>query len=154
MIETRIPVSVMILSGIQFILAGLAFFGGLSLILDPSGASMGMDPALQYIPFVTNFMPFALWLVIVFGALPLVLVYGLLTDRKWSLIGSFALGALVLIWIGTQIVLLYPMGFTYWWPGVAAIGVASLYFVLRANVRDFYHWLAPRAEKPGIGGAK
>lgn len=150
----RMPISVMILAALELVLAGLAFFGGINLILDPTGASMGMDPALQYIPFVTDFMPFALWLVIVFGALPLVLVYGLFTDRKWGLIGSLALASLEVVWIVTQVVLLYPLGFTFWWPLVAGMGVVSLYLILRPSVRSFFNWGQASKGRAGLGGKK
>lgn len=147
----RMPIRVLILSGIDAVLAGLALYGGINLLLDPSGASIGLDPALAYIPYVADFMPFALWLVVVFAAFPAVLVYGLVTDRKWALIGSFALGALELVWIITQVVLLYPMGFTFWWPLIAGMGVVSLYLVITPTMRTFYHFGAA-GRGPGTTG--
>lgn len=133
----KIPLLVYVLVAIDALLVALALLGGIGLLLDPSGSSMGMQDALQYIPFVSDFMVFALWLVIVFGAFPAILIYGLLTDRKWSLYGSVALGALELVWISVQFVLLYSMGLNLWQVVVVAMGVASLFIILTSGVRKF-----------------
>lgn len=133
----KMPLLLFALVAIDLILSALAFIGGIYLLLDPTGSSLGMNDALQYIPFVTDFMVFALWLLLVFGAFPLVLVYGLLTDRKWALYGSLALGALELLWIAVQLVLLYTMGINAWQVGILAMGVISLFLVLTPSARSF-----------------
>ncbi len=140
----KMPLSVFALVGLNLVLAGLALYGGIQLLLDPSGSSIGLDPALSLIPYVSDFMLFALWLIVVFAAFPAVLSYGLLTDRKWAAYGSLTLGALELVWIGTQVVLLYSMGFTWLWVLIGGFGVASLYLIMRRSMRVFYHWWTPR----------
>lgn len=145
----RLPISTMVIMALDAILAGLALYGGINLLLDATGSSLGMQSALDYIPFVSDFMPFALWLVIVFAAFPAVLIYGLYTDRKWALIGTVVLVGLEVLWIGTQIVLLHPMGFSYWWIGILGIAAASLFFVLRpATVNFLWNKTVPPA-RPG-----
>lgn len=152
----KMPVSVLILIVLELILAGLALFGGINLMLDPSGVTMQIDPTLGYIPFFTDFMPFAIWLVVAFAALPIILAYGIYTDRKWALYGSFGLAGLEILWIATQIVLLYPLGIASWWPVitsyaivVAGIAAASVYLMFRSSVRAYFNVGAPRAREPG-----
>ncbi len=140
----RTPYSVFGLIGLNLVLAGLALYGGLMLLLDPSGTSLGLDSALPLIPYVQDFMPFSLWLIIVFAAFPAVLSYALLKDWKWAAIGSLTLGALEIVWIATQVVLLYELGFTYLWPLIAGFGVATIYLTIRHSVRNYLHWWTPK----------
>ncbi len=143
----RMPLSVLILIFLDLMLAGLALYGGINLMLDPTGTTLQIDPALVYIPFVTDFMLFAIWLVIAFAALPIILSYLMYVDNKAGLYGSLALAALEIAWIVTQVVLLYPLGFSAWWPAmfsyglvVAGIAAASLYLVFRGSVRNYFNW--------------
>lgn len=152
----RMPLSVMILIALDIVLAGLALYGGINLMLDPTGTTMQVDPALVYIPFVTDFMLFGIWLVVAFAALPAILAYLIYTDRKWAVYGSFTLAALEILWIGTQIWLLYPLGFSGWWPVVfsyalvvTGIVVASIYLIFKGSVRTYFHWYTPKARPPG-----
>ena len=152
----RMPVSVLILIVLYLILAGLALFGGINLMMDPTGVTMQIDPTLGYIPFVTDFMPFAIWLVVAFAALPAILAFALYMDWKWGLYGSFGLAAIEIVWIATQIWLFYPLGFSGWWPVifsyaivVAGIAVASIYMMFRSSVRNYFHWRMPRMRQPG-----
>lgn len=152
----RMPFSVLILIFLDLILAGLALYGGINLMLDPTGTTLAIDPALVYIPFVTDFMLFGIWLVVAFAALPIILSYLIYIDNKAGLYGSLALAALEIVWIATQIVLLYPLGLSNWWPAimvysiiVAAIAASSLYIVFRGNTRTYFHWYAPRTREAG-----
>lgn len=152
----RMPVSVLILIALDLVLAGLALFGGVNLMMDPTGVTMQIDPTIGYIPFVSNFMPFAIWLVVAFAALPVILAFGLYYDKKWALYGSLGLAGLEIVWIATQAVLLYPLGIAGWWPViisyaivVAGIAAASVYLMLRSSVRTYFHWGMPRIKEPG-----
>lgn len=152
----RMPLSALILILLDLVLASLALYGGINLLLDPTGTSVRVDPAIGYIPFVTDFTLLAVWLVVAFAALPIILSALIYFDNKWGVYGSLALAALEILWIGTQVWLLYPLGFSLWWPVffsfglvVAGIAAASLYLVFRASVRDYFHWYAPRTNRPG-----
>lgn len=149
----RMPISVLILIALDLVLAGLALFGGINLMLDPTGVSIQIDPTLGYIPFVTDFMPFAIWLVVAFAALPVILAYALYMDYKWGVYGSFALAALEVAWIAAQVWLLYPLGLAGWWPVIfsyglviAGIAAASVYLMFRTSVRSYLGWYAPRTK--------
>lgn len=148
----RMPISVLILIALDLVLAGLALFGGINLMLDPTGVTIQIDPTLDYIPFVADFMPFAIWLVVAFAALPIVLAYAIYRDYKWGVYGSLALSGLEIVWIATQIALFYPLGLAGWWPVifsyalvVAGIAVASVYLMLRKSVRSYFDWYTPKA---------
>lgn len=152
----KMPVSVLILIVLELALAGLALFGGINLLLDPSGTTLQIDPTLGYIPFVTDFMPFAIWLVVAFAALPVILSYGLYADKRWALYGSVGLAALEISWVVTQIVLFYSMGLAAWWPiiisyaiVVAGIAASSVYLMFRRSVRTYFRAGIPRMRQPG-----
>ena len=144
----RMPLSVLVLILADLILAGLALYGGINLMLDPSGTSMQIDHALVYIPFVSDFMLFGIWLVVAFAALPAIAAYLIYRESRWGLYGSLALAALEILWIATQVVVLYPLGISSWWPAilsyslvVAAIAVASVYLVFfRDSVKSYFGW--------------
>ncbi len=151
----RMPVSAFVLILLNLALAGLALFGGINLLMDPSGTNMQINPALVYIPFVTDFTWFAVWLMVVFAALPAVLAYLIYSDRKWGVYGSLGLAALEVLWIGTQVYLFYSAGFSFWWPVlfsyglvVAGIAAASLYLIFRSSVRTYFHWHMPKTHPP------
>ena len=134
----KTPITLLGLIATDLVLAGLALLGGISLMLDPSGASIGMDPYLSSIPLVTDFMPAAIWLLVVFAALPLILVYGMLTQRRWALYGSFALVALELVWMSAQLYLLYSFGFILWHIAIVVLAFVSLALVLMPSIRTYF----------------
>lgn len=152
----RMPISALILIALNLVLAGLALYGGINLLLDPTGTSMQIDPALVYIPFLTDFTWFAVWLIVAFAALPVAMAYLIYIDNKLGVYGSFALAALEVLWIGTQVYLFYPAGFSFWWPVifsygivVAGVAAASVYLTFRTSVRSYFHWYAPKKISPG-----
>lgn len=141
----RMPMSILVLVAVDVVLTGLALLGGVSLLLDPSGASIGMDPYLSYIPLVQDFMPAAVWLIVVFAALPVILIYGLLAQKRWALIGSYALVALELAWMAAQIYLLYSFGFLLWHVAIVLLAGVSLAMVLMPSVRRYLARVVPPA---------
>ncbi len=151
----KMPVSALILIILNVVLAALALYGGINLLLDTSGTNMQIDPAMVYIPFVSDFFWLAIWLVVAFAALPVILSFLIYTDRKIGVYGSFALAALEILWIGTQVYLFYSAGFSFWWPVIMGYGLvvtgivaASLYLMFRASARNYFHWYAPRTHPP------
>ncbi len=144
----RMPLSVLSLIVLDLILAGLALYGGINLMLDPTGTTMQIDHTLVLIPFVSDFMLFGIWLVVAFAALPAILAYLIYRESRAGVYGSLALAALEVTWIVTQVVVLYSLGLSSWWPVligyslvVAAMAIASLYLVLfRTSVKSYFHW--------------
>lgn len=100
--------------------ASSALFGGISLLLDSSGARLQMTPEmLQGSPFKNYFLP-GILLILVNGLLPLVAAVGLLfgrpkmplpflpvfQNRHWAWSLALAAGLGLCIWIGVQIALI------------------------------------------------
>ena len=69
-----------------FFLLFLAFgglYGGIAMLLDPSGAALDMAGILPPLP-VPNFVLPGLFLLFVMGLMPIVLVYALLARPEWD----------------------------------------------------------------------
>lgn len=136
------------------VLAFGGLYGGLSMLRDPSGASLGMDAVLPRIP-VPNYVVPGLFLVVVMGLMPLGLAYGLLarpnspwaaavarlSGHHWAWTGALLLGIVLVLWLAVQA---WLIGFT--WPiqfltagnGVAIVVLASLPAVRRRFVAAGY----------------
>ena len=96
------------------VLAGGGWFGGLSFLIDPSGAGMGMTTAeLPDWPLLEDFTVPGAALVVLFGLLPLVPIVLLLRGdpRGWP--ATAAVGALLVLWMLGQLV---AIGMTF--PGM------------------------------------
>ncbi len=131
-------------------------YGGLSMLRDPSGASLGMDVVLPRIP-VPNYVLPGIFLVVVMGLMPLGLVYGLLarptppwaatiarlSGHHWAWTGALVLGIVLVIWLAVQA---WMIGFS--WPiqfVTAGNAVAIVVFALLPAVRGRY--VAPGFEE-------
>jgi hypothetical protein len=103
----------------------LTFYGlmgavsGLILMSDPSGAGMGFTPDIRdKIPF-QSFLPVGLFLLTVFGLVPLLLAYGALTEKElaferiseasgfhWSWTGGLLLVMALVLWLAVEGILI------------------------------------------------
>ena len=97
----KIPIVVLLLfQGIS------GLFGGLALILDPSGSIINLDiKLLSYSPFSDFFIP-GLILLLVLGIYPIMLLFGYIKDRNWTRMGMIILGIALPIWIMVEIILI------------------------------------------------
>jgi hypothetical protein len=105
MVESRRPKPVIVhaLMGALMFQALGAVGGGLALIADPTGASMGMSvDALGGSPFGDYMIP-GLVLLTLMGLGPVAAVYGLWTGRPWSRHAALAVGVALIVWIGVQV---------------------------------------------------
>ena len=141
-----------ILWPLLFLLVFLALgglYGGMAMLTDTTGASLQLIEVLPLLP-VSNFALPGLFLFIVMGLTPLVLIYGLLarpqwkwTDKilgwsghHWAWTGTLGLGVTLIIWLMVQAMLI---GFK--WPIqyiTAADGVLIVLLALAPGVRRFY----------------
>jgi hypothetical protein len=150
----RIALWALVASVLFLALGGL--YGGLSMLRDPSGVSLGLDGVLPRLPFDTYVLP-GLFLVVVMGLLPLALAYGLLarptwrwavaiarlTGHHWAWTGAFVLGAVLVLWLAVQA---WMIGFA--WPiqfVTAGNAVAIVVFALLPAVRG--RFVAPGFEE-------
>jgi hypothetical protein len=132
------------------LLALAALGGGLSMIMDPSGAALGLDENVEYLPLFDDYLVPGVLLIILQGLVPLLLAFGLttgfrvpllgwaerLSGYRWPLIGTNLLGGGVVAWIVVQF-WAFPA------PAVAqfvilAIGVAIVVLAAMPSVRERY----------------
>jgi hypothetical protein len=142
------PIWVMLLVAVQALLAVLAIPSGALLLADPSGRLIGGQFVLphlqQSLPFIHDFVPVGIWLIAVYGLLPILFDAGLLrhTRLAWRL--TTILGLTVVAWIAVEIAVLYTaLGFTPMYPLIGGIGGAVVVLSLLPPVRRYY----------GVGGA-
>lgn len=124
-------------------------YGGIAMLLDPSGASMGVDILLPILPVLDFTLP-GLFLFFGMGLAPLVLVFGLFarpnwlwadalsrwSGHHWAWTGTLVLGLLLLIWLAVQAMMI---GFTTGIQYVMVVnGLALFGFALWPSVRNLY----------------
>lgn len=89
-----------------FGLGGTALFGGGSLLLDPSGSTLGMPVDwLADTPFDDYTIPGAI-LFAVLGIGPFVVLAGIARRARWAWPATLSLGIVLVGWIGIQMLLL------------------------------------------------
>ena len=89
-----------ILIGFQGI-SGL--FGGLALVIDPTGELLRMPISmLEGSPF-DNFLIPGIILLTILGIFPMVVFYGLRKKLNWAWSGALMVSAALIIWIGVEI---------------------------------------------------
>ncbi len=106
--------SLLVLEGI---LAFLGLFSGLSFLMDPSGASHGMDTTILENTPIRDFTLVGLFFVIAYGALPILAIYGLLalprwrwtdllnrwTGQNWAWTVGATTGFILIVWIVVEV---------------------------------------------------
>lgn len=92
-----------ILMLLLFFQGASGLFGGTALLLDPTGAGLGLPlDWLAGTPFDSYWYP-GLILLTVLGIFPTVVFVGLWKRRPWSGKGSLLVGIALVIWIGVEI---------------------------------------------------
>jgi hypothetical protein len=124
-------------------------YGGIAMLLDPSGGSLQMTEVLSLLP-VSNYVLPGLFLLFIMGVLPLFLIYSLLARPNWSWLdstfrqikyywawtGTVILGVILAIWLiveGVMIGFKWPIQYV-----TAVNGLFILIFVFFPSVRKFY----------------
>ena len=147
------PIGVKILVPIQVLLSAISIPSGALLLLKPGGESLGAQSILPYlterIPFVQDFGIVGMFLLIVYGFLPIIFAFGLWTQKKWAWALTLLLGLVEIAWITTEVILFYNLGFFIFYPIIAGMGVATAALCLLHSVRRFYFG-AHTTEKIGI----
>lgn len=124
-------------------------YGGIAMLVDPSGNMLQMGDVLPLLHIPNYTLP-GFFLLIVMGLAPILLTYGLIARPKWawadSLVhwsghhwawaGSLGIGVVLMIWLAVQAVLI---GFR--WPiqyVTAGNGLLIVLLALVPGVRKFY----------------
>jgi hypothetical protein len=143
------PVALWFLVFWMLFLAIGGFYGGITMLIDPSGRLLQMTDILPFLP-VSDFVLPGLFLLFVMGLLPLALIYALLARPNWqrleslfsrmkfywAWIGTLILVVILAIWLATEGVLI---GFKWAIQYVTAIiGLFILLFALLPSIRKFY----------------
>jgi len=143
------PIALWILVFWLIFLALGGLYGGIAMLLDPSGGLLQMTEVISLLPVSNYFLP-GLFLLFIMGILPLFLIYGLLVRPNWSWLDSFfrqtnyywawtgtvIFGVILAIWLIIEGVLI---GFKWAIQYVTAVnGLFILFFVLFPSVRKFY----------------
>lgn len=123
-------------------------YGGIAMLLDPSGSSLQMTDVLSLLP-VSNYILPGLFLLFVMGLAPLFLVYVLFAQPDWPWVaslfrqskthwawaGTIALGVVLVVWLAVQGLLI---GFKWPIQYITALnGFMILLFALSPSVRKF-----------------
>jgi hypothetical protein len=144
----RVALGALVVAMLFLAFGGL--YGGLAMVRDPSGASLGMDAVLPQLP-VPNYVLPGLFLVTVMGLVPLVLAYGLWTrpawrwaaavtrssGHHWAWTLTLTLGLVLVSWLTLQGWLIgfgWPIQFVTAGNAVAIVGLALLPVVRRPFV--------------------
>ena len=98
----------LVLWPLLFLLLFLAvggLYGGIAMLADPHGDLIGLDHILPKLP-VSNFTLPGLFLLVVMGITPLVLIFGLLRHSRWAWTGTLVLGITLAVWLTFQAILI------------------------------------------------
>ena len=131
------PISVNILIVFMTFQSLSGLFGGVMLILDPSGNSLNMPLSLlNYSPFIDYLIP-GLILFLILGIIPFVVLNGLWKKKSWSWYGSLFVSVALIIWIAAEVLMIGyqaepPLQLIY---GIA--GMLLLIFTLMPSVKKF-----------------
>jgi len=94
------PISIKITVASLLLLAFTSIGGGRILLDDPSGSSMGIQSMMPSMPLnLHDFFLVGVWLIAVYGAVPIILAVGLWFGKKWAWLGALGLGAVLVTWI-------------------------------------------------------
>ena len=106
-------------------------FGGIALVIDPSGELLQMPLSmLAGSPFNTFLIP-GIILLIILGIFPMVIFYGLWKRTNWAWSGALMVSAALIIWIGVEIWMIGyhsepPLQLIYGLLGLILLGLVTL----------------------------
>jgi len=136
------PLSIIILVVLELILAFISIGGGVSLLGDVSGKTLGLQPLIPYLPFnLHDYTLVGVWLIAVYGMLPIILAAGLWLRKKWAWKTALGLGAVLIFWIVAEVFLFYSLGFTYFYPLIGGIGLITVILLYLPSTRDSFRGL-------------
>jgi len=136
--KTSRPIGVIILLILILFQALSGIAGGIGLVFDPSGESVGIPVSwLEGSPFSDYLVP-GLILLFVLGVFPLVVFFGLLKKMHYSWLGSLLIAFGLIIWIGVEILIIGyqakpPLQLIY-----GSLGLILLILTLLPSVRNYY----------------
>ena len=137
MIVLKYNIDLIVLTILESIIGIGAFFGGISMLQDPTGVSMFQQDLRSYIILPDFFLP-GLWLIFVYGFGTFIFLIGIWLKYRFAWIIGLLISISEIIWIGIQIVLLYSVGFIFWQLLIPLIALIALGFLLLNQNRSKY----------------
>jgi len=143
-------VKLLVLSACILFLSIMGFGGGIAMLSDTSGASVGLETSvLAGTPFVDYLLP-GLWLTIIYGVGGLVILYALWMRPQWGVFDglthwthehwawdvTLALGIVVMLWIVAQVIMIPAT--TPIQAVVFAVGLIIAAIPLLPDMRHYY----------------
>jgi hypothetical protein len=136
--QRRRPYLLYVLMAATFFQGISGIIGGVGLLMDPTGESLGIPQAwLSGSPFADYTLP-GIVLLLLLGILPLIAFFGLLTGKKWGLFAALYVGIALLAWLFVEILVIGyqsqpPLQLIY-----GILGVAILALALAPSVRHHF----------------
>jgi len=148
--KTKRPFTISVLLFLLLLLSLGALYGGMALVLDPSGGLIQLPLIiLKYSPF-NNFLIPGLILFTVLGLLPALVFYSLLKrpqwrwvnvlnvygDMYWAWTFTLYVGFVLIIWISVQTLLINAVYLVH--TGYVLLGLSIVCIALLPSVRQHY----------------
>ncbi len=130
------PLGLKILIALNLFLALGAIPTGVIFLADPSGKLLGIQTLLPKLSFLNDFSLVGLWLIAIYGALPLTLSTALWKQKRWAWIATLALGFVEVAWILSETVILG--GFTILYPLYGIVGLLTIAVSLLPSVKSYF----------------
>ena len=145
----RRPLALWPLTFFLLFLALGGFYGGIAMLADPAGGTLGLTEVLPMLPVSDYILP-GIFLLVVMGLAPLLLIYGLLARPKWkwagrlfgwsghhwAWVGTVGLSVVLAVWLVVEGLLI---GFEWAIQYITAVdGLLIMLLVLLPEVRKFY----------------
>ncbi|MCL5069033.1 MAG: DUF2127 domain-containing protein [Thaumarchaeota archaeon] len=138
----RHPLAVKILIPVQLALSILSIPSGALLLHSPGGEAIGAQTILPHLtrslPFIHDFTVVGIFLIAVYGILPLILSYGLWDKKRWAWVLTVLQGITEIGWITAEVVIFYDLGFFFFYPIIAGMGMITVALCALPSVRKFY----------------
>ena len=142
------PRSLWLLIIVLVFLALGGLYGGMAMLIDPSGKSLDLDAVIDDLPVFDYMLP-GLFLLSVMGLLPLLLAFALVVRPKWPFLdrffswsghywawtGCIILAGVISLWLTYEGLLIGMFPITYF---TAVLGLAILLLSIIPNIRRFY----------------
>ncbi|MBE0518836.1 MAG: hypothetical protein IH630_06405 [Thermoplasmata archaeon] len=143
------PGTVKAVIGLELFNGFMGVVSGLALLVDSSGAFLGLNTdILEGLP-IGDFFSVGIFLLIAFGVCPLIASWGLISKsdlslsrplkkislRHWAWTGALVLSAAEMVWMAVEVVLIGVFPFTYIWLIMQMLIIVVLSV---GNVRRYY----------------
>jgi hypothetical protein len=140
--KLRRPPGVKALIPIQLLLSIISIPSGALLLYLPNGEAVGAQTILpyltQHLPLLRDFTAVGIFLIVVYGLLPIALAFGLWTRKRWAWTLTLLLGVTEILWISAEVIMFYNLGFFFFYPIISGMGVLAVALCLVPSVKHFF----------------